>query len=150
MTEQRRPRLVPELVVTDVAASLAFWRDVLGFRIHWERFEEGFAYLERNGAGIMLDRWSPSTIDSPWITGPMERPFGRGINFEIEVDDLDAEIARITKAGIPFRLPPEEKWYRTGAVETGVRQLMLLDPDGYLVRLQHVIGERPVTPPPRA
>jgi hypothetical protein len=58
---------------------------------------------------------------------------------------LDAEIARLNRARVPYRLPPEEKWYRTGAVETGVRQLMVLDPDGYLVRLQQVLGERPVT-----
>ncbi|HTQ34800.1 MAG TPA: hypothetical protein VMI30_11555 [Stellaceae bacterium] len=27
-------------------------------------------------------------------------------------------------------LAPEEKWYRTGAVETGVRQFLVQDPDG--------------------
>jgi catechol 2,3-dioxygenase-like lactoylglutathione lyase family enzyme len=145
MITRAPPRLVPELLVTDIATSLAFWRDVLGFRTLWERSEQGFAYLDRDGAEIMLDQIDPSITDSPWITGSMQRPFGRGINLEIQIDELDTEITRLLAAGVPFRLPPEEKWYRTGAVETGVRQLMILDPDGYLVRLQQVLGNRPVT-----
>ena len=35
------------------------------------------------------------------------------------------------------------KWYRAGDVEIGVRQFLIQDPDGYLVRLQQEIGERP-------
>jgi catechol 2,3-dioxygenase-like lactoylglutathione lyase family enzyme len=142
MTMRVSPRIVPELIVTDIAVSRMFWCDVLGYRVLWER--PGFAYLERDGGEIMLDQWDREAVGSPWVTGPLERPFGRGINFEIAVDDLDAEIARLNAAGVPFRLPPEEKWYQTGAVETGVRQLMILDPDGYLVRLQQTLGERPL------
>jgi hypothetical protein len=37
----------------------------------------------------------------------------------------------------------EEKWYRTGDVETGVHQFLVQDPDGYLVRFSAWIGERP-------
>ena len=37
--------LVPELDVFDLAASLRFWRDVLGFRVAYRRPENGFAYL---------------------------------------------------------------------------------------------------------
>lgn len=144
-TRKARPRLVPELLVTDIAASLAFWRDVLGFRILYERSEEGFAYLDLDGAEIMLDQRNPPAPDrvSVWETGPMERPFGRGINLEIQIVDLDAHVARLTHAGIPIRHGPEEVWYRTGAADLGVRQLLVLDPDGYLVRLQQVLGERP-------
>jgi hypothetical protein len=39
-------------------------------------------------------------------------------------------------------MAPEEKWYRTGARETGVRQFLVQDPDGYLLRLQQRLGER--------
>jgi hypothetical protein len=34
-------------------------------------------------------------------------------------------------------------WYRTGTTESGVRQLLVQDPDGYLVRPQESIGCRP-------
>jgi catechol 2,3-dioxygenase-like lactoylglutathione lyase family enzyme len=59
-----RPRLVPELKVADIAQSLAFWRDILGFSVRFDRPEDGFAYLDLEGAEIMLDQRG---------TGPLER-----------------------------------------------------------------------------
>jgi hypothetical protein len=48
-------KLVPELLVEDIAISLPFWRDRLGFTIAYQRPEERFVYLERpEGAQIML------------------------------------------------------------------------------------------------
>ena len=41
--------LVPELDVTELAASLRFYAEVLEFRILFERSAERFAYLERDG-----------------------------------------------------------------------------------------------------
>ena len=67
---------------------------------------------------------------------------GRGINFEVQVDNLDGTLQRITEAGWPIFVESEEKWYRAGDVEIGVRQFLIQDPDGYLVRLQQEIGER--------
>jgi hypothetical protein len=39
-------------------------------------------------------------------------------------------------------MKPEQKWYRTGEVETGARQFLVQDPDGYLIRFSAYIGER--------
>ena len=77
-----------------------------------------------------------------WATGPLEFPLGRGINFEVQVDNLDGTLQRITEVGWPIFVEPEEKWYRAGDVEIGVRQFLIQDPDGYLVRLQQELGER--------
>ena len=142
---QTRIRLVPELLVTDIATSLRFWCGVLGFAVKYERPDEGFAYLELGGAEVMLEQRTSlvSERDAAWETGTMERPFGRGINLEIQVDDLAWHAARLAAAGIALRLGPEEKWYRAGDVETGVRQVLVQDPDGYLIRLQQSIGSRP-------
>ena len=79
-----------------------------------------------------------------WATGTLEAPLGRGINLEIQVAPLDAVWERLTQAQWPIFVEPEEKWYRAGDVEIGVRQFLIQDPDGYLVRLQEEIGERPV------
>jgi hypothetical protein len=50
-------RLVPELLVTDLSESLAFWLNALGFKIAYQRPEHRFAYLERpEGAQIMRAR----------------------------------------------------------------------------------------------
>jgi catechol 2,3-dioxygenase-like lactoylglutathione lyase family enzyme len=44
-----RPKLVPELDVADLARALRFYTELCGFRVDYERPEEGFAYLEREG-----------------------------------------------------------------------------------------------------
>jgi catechol 2,3-dioxygenase-like lactoylglutathione lyase family enzyme len=48
-------KLVPELLVSDIGASIEFWCDRLGFAIAYRRPEEKFIYLERpEGAQLML------------------------------------------------------------------------------------------------
>ena len=133
------PGLVPELAVTDYEASKRFWCDLVGFSLRYERPEEGFGYLVLGSAHLMLDQinWGRT-----WATGALEAPLGRGINLEIQVASLDAAWERLTQAQWPIFVEPEEKWYRAGDVEIGVRQFLIQDPDGYLVRLQEEIGER--------
>ena len=135
------PGLVPELAVTDYEASKRFWCDLVGFSLRYERPEEGFGYLVLGSAHLMLDQINQGRT---WTTGTLEAPLGRGINLEIQVAPLDAVWERITQAQWPIFVEPEEKWYRAGDVEIGVRQFLVQDPDGYLVRLQEEIGERPV------
>ena len=72
----------------------------------------------------------------------MEKPFGRGINLEIQVTDVDILHAAIIDAGLNCFLPLEERWYRRETNEMGVRQFAVQDPDGYLIRLSQDIGTR--------
>lgn len=139
------PDLVPELLVTDLAASLAFWRDLCGVAVVHDRPAEGFAYIARGGAHLMLEQ---SGIIGNWMTGPRERPYGRGIDFQIAVPDADAVAEALTAAGVVLFLDPETTWYRIGDEEAGVRQFLVQDPDGYLVRFPSSIGQRPAQRPP--
>jgi catechol 2,3-dioxygenase-like lactoylglutathione lyase family enzyme len=149
MGEAFRARLVPELKVSDLAASLTFWCDRLGFRVLYDRAEDGFAYLDRDGAQIMLDQRGCGAAERRgiWETAPMALPFGRGVNFQIQASDLEAIRSRLERAGVPIYFGPETRWYRVGTKEIGVRQFLVQDPDGYLVRLQEKIGERPAHQP---
>ena len=135
------PGLVPELSVTDYEASRHFWCDLIGFSLRYERLEEGFGYLVLGNAHLMLDQINQGRT---WATGALEPPLGRGINLEVQVENLDPALQRIMSAGWPIFVEPEEKWYRAGDIEIGVRQFLVQDPDGYLLRLQQEIGERPV------
>lgn len=134
--------LVPELDVTDLAASLRFWCAALGFRIAYQRPEQGFAYLEREGAQVMLCR-----LNGNWQTAPAERPFGRGINFEIRVTSGAPILAAL---GWPLFRPLHEAWYRAGDREVGNRQFLVQDPDGYLIRFSENLGARPIAPSEQA
>ncbi|TPW78369.1 VOC family protein [Schumannella sp. 10F1B-5-1] len=137
------PTLVPELTVTDLAASLAFWRELCGFAVVYDRPEEGFAYLALGSAHVMLDQRG---IGRDWITAEAVHPFGRGINLQISVPTLDPILRRMAEVGHPLFLEPETRWYRVGARrEAGVRQFLVTDPDGYLVRFQESLGEREST-----
>ncbi len=137
-----RPLLVPELLCSDFDKSLAFYVDLLGFRILYDRREDRFAYLDRNGAELMLEEYAPGA--RMLARAPFQPPYGRGINFQIRVEDADALHAAVVAAGLPIFLPLEERWYRRAEHEIGTRQFIVEDPDGYLLRLQHGIGTRPV------
>jgi catechol 2,3-dioxygenase-like lactoylglutathione lyase family enzyme len=141
-----KPRLVPELLCRDLKASLAFYTQVTGFCIVYERPEFGFAYLEREGAELMLEA-SPGDGEDhsrAWIAGPLERPFGRGINFQIQVSDVEMLYANVKVANAPLFMDMESKWYRKTDYEVGNRQFIVSDPDGYLLRFYQDLGRRDV------
>jgi hypothetical protein len=76
-------------------------------------------------------------------TAPLEFPFGRGINLQLEVPDVDALYARVQQSDLVVHIPLEERWYRQNQMETGNRQFVAADPDGYLLRFFSNLGERP-------
>lgn len=133
--------LVPEFDVTDFARSLDFYVGLAGFAVLYDRPESAFAYLKRDDAEIMIQRMNGS-----WRTGALDYPFGRGINFEIRVSGIDALHARFMESGYPIFVPMEERWYRAGDLHVGVRQFLVQDPDGYLLRFQEAIGTRSRAP----
>ena len=129
-------RLVPELLVSDHAASRDFYVRIIGFKVRHERPAEKFAYLELGGAELMIEQETDF-----WRTAPRERPYGRGMSLQIEVEDLDAILTRLQQAGIPLFRPVEEAWYRAHDRYLGNRQFLVQDPDGYLLRFFEYLGE---------
>lgn len=130
--------MVPELLVSDLPASLDFWHGLLGFRIAYSR--DRFVYLERpEGAQIML-----SERDGTFETGPLEAPFGRGAMLQLYLDGVDKVAAAFGARGRPVFMPMREVWRRTGDRESGQREFFVQDPDGYLVMVAEHLGERPL------
>ncbi len=140
--------LTPELCCSNLKSSLSFYIETLGFKIQYERPEEGFAMIERQGSRIMLDEivdTSNATSKRTWISAPMEPPFGRGINLEIRTKNVDELYDRCNLLGANIFLPIEDKWYRVGNMEMGNRQFIVLDPDGYMLRFAQNLGKRKIT-----
>jgi lactoylglutathione lyase len=135
-----RAKLVPELVCSNFAESLRFYTELLGFRVLYSRPEERFAYLEREGAELMLEQSVGK--DRLWPRAELAHPFGRGINFQIQVADAERMYADVLAAAVAVYLPLEQRWYRRKDDEIGVRQFAIQDPDGYLLRFSQVMGER--------
>jgi catechol 2,3-dioxygenase-like lactoylglutathione lyase family enzyme len=135
--EHQTAALVPELMTSDVQQSLDFWCNVIGFKVLFARPEENFYFLAlAGGAQVMIDQ-----RNGDWETGPMERPYGRGINLQITLRSFDEVLARLAERSWPI-YDEREHWYRVGEHETGHRELLVQDPDGYLLRLAMHLGMR--------
>ncbi|KAK9387284.1 hypothetical protein V1515DRAFT_67593 [Lipomyces mesembrius] len=132
--------VVPELSVTDLQESLSFWCGLLGFDVAYDRPLARFAYLVRDRLQIML-----CELNGSWESGAMQRPYGRGINLQMKVERLAPILLTPATAGWTLYEPPSEVWYRTGDHETGQREFLVQDPDGYLLRFAEDLGTRKVT-----
>lgn len=138
------PGLVPELDVTNLDVSLAFYVELLGFEVSYDRPAERFAYLVRTGAALMLEE--AAGPGRRFRTASLETPFGRGMNFQLEVEDVDTIHARLVAHGHEPVIALEDRWYDVGSdapMQAGNRQFVVADPDGYLWRPFQDIGTRP-------
>lgn len=138
--------MVPELAVLDWQRTRQFYCDILGFRSIYDRPEDGFSYLTLGPAALMIDQigWG-RTFDSGHA--PDAYPFGRGVNLQITVPDVAALLAALDAANWPLFLPLEDRWYRRDRAEVGIRQFIVADPDGYLLRFAQDLGTRPIPAP---
>lgn len=130
--------MVPELTVTDVEASLSFYM-AAGFTVRFRRSEPEFAYIELGQAQLMLEQ---DHADN-WKTAPLQPPYGRGMNLQVEVESVDDIVERVQALGIALFRAPQEVWYATSpSTEEGQIEFLAQDPDGYLLRFVEVLGER--------
>jgi len=137
--------LTPEFCCSNIKISIDFYTKVLGFDIQYQREEDGFVMLGRQGSRIMLDEINNDSEEGTsrtWTTGVLEQPFGRGMNLEIRTTQIDELYNNVQQSGAIIFLPIEEKWYRVNDSEVGNYQFIVLDPDGYLLRFAQYLGER--------
>jgi len=118
--------LVPFAHVTDVDRSVAFYAR-LGFEMLHEALADGrrvWAFLERGDARLMVAE----------ADGAFDRE-AQGIIFYLYTRDLDALRARLVDDGLAV-----------GEITTGGpgpdRRLEVTDPDGYVLILAEIEGER--------
>jgi len=109
-------------IVSDIAACVAFYRDVLGFEVKMDAAPQ-FAALSREDLTLYLNIPGAGSAGK---AGGNPEPGGWN-RFQIETDDLDATIADLRARGAPFR----------GEIASGAggRQILLLDPSGNVVEL---------------
>lgn len=131
--------LVPELAVSNLKNSLEFYQGLLGFEVMYSREEENFAYLKLGNAELMLDQIGSGRT---WETGKFEHPLGRGVNLQIEVENIEQIHHKVQSNNIPVFLPIEDKWYRKNDSLVGQRQFAVQDPDGYLLRFYQGLSSK--------
>ncbi len=121
--------LVPELSVSDFQKSLDFYTQVLGFKVEYERVQDKFAYLSYGAAQIMIEQ-----INENWNTGELHYPFGRGINLQIETDDVQKISDSLKQNGINAFKDIFESVYVADNQIFKQREILVQDLDGYLLR----------------
>lgn len=130
-------KLIPELSVSNFEKSLEFYTKILGFKIEYTR--EKFAFLSFQGSQIMIEE-----LNDNWKTGRLEYPFGRGINFQIEVKDIKPIVKSLKKNRYNLFRNPNDNWYRKANKLLGCREFLVRDPNGYLLRFSQNIGTKDV------
>jgi catechol 2,3-dioxygenase-like lactoylglutathione lyase family enzyme len=127
-------KMVPELSVSNINISKKFYINILGFKVEYEREEDKFAFISLDGVQFMLDE----EVNGSWSTGITEYPFGRGINFQFFVDDLEKVILNLSNNNIKLFKEPFVSGYRINSERQVFKQILVQDPDGYLLRFSEL------------
>nr|WP_189286545.1 VOC family protein [Bacillus pumilus] len=125
--------LIPELSVTAIEKSKWFYIELielLGFKLEYEREDDKFIFVSlEEETQMMLEE-----INGHWDTGELKHPFGRGINFQIDIKDVQPVIDRLRKQNIPLFREPTVSKYKSNDTTFIQKEFLVQDPDGYLLR----------------
>ena len=123
--------VTPNLIVSDIDTSIAFYRDVLGFAVFATVPDNGpfvFAWMQRDGVNVFLNSIGSVKDEHPELAA---RPLG-GTNtlyIVIEADTpaagVDALFDSVTSRARVV-MPMKDQFY-------GMREFGIEDPDGYLI-----------------
>ena len=119
-------KLTPNLIVSDVSRSLAFYRDVLGFQVALTVPPDAepyvFASVQSGTIEIFSNAPEPAYAEYPAFRA---RPIGGTLTLFIEVVDV-AGLHNALDGRVRVVMPLERKWY-------GVTEFAIVDPDGYVI-----------------
>ena len=79
-----------------------------------------------------------------WQLAPLRYPFGNGINFQLEIDNVDKIYSNLKRNNYIITYEIEENWYRQDNKLLGNKEFLVQDPDGYLLRFSEDLGEKEV------
>lgn len=131
-------KTIPELDVTNLNKTIEFYK-TCGFKIEYDRPESKFVFMSLDEIQFMFCELKDI---NKWETGKLEYPFGRGINFQLEVDNVDNIYINLKNAGYPIMIEMDENWYRQDDKLLGNKEFLVQDPDGYLLRFFEDLGSK--------
>ena len=134
-------KLIPELTVSNLVESLKFYKTA-GFKIEYERPENKFSFISIGEIQFMLQEDSDN---DKWDVAPLSYPYGNGINFQLEVDDVDKVYNSLKENNYKIAYEMEENWYRQDNRLLGNKEFLVQDPDGYFLRFSEDLGEKQIT-----
>ena len=133
-------QMLPEFDVFNLEESLHFYTSLIGFNIVYERKEDKFTFLQLEDVQLMLQEINEE--GNKWGTGKLEYPLGVGINFQIDVTNIDEIYGNLRKANYKIFVEMEEHWYRKDEILLGCREFLVQDPNGYVLRFSQDIENK--------
>jgi len=119
----------PEFPVADLARTVAFYRDLLGFtRVSTFFDPPAYAILGRQGVNLHFSRATPG------FQPRSNRHAAEVWDAFVEVVGVDALAAELRARGVQLTRGPETTFYRA-------REIELTDPDGYHICLGELLGD---------
>lgn len=118
-------KLTPNLIVSNVEQSMAFYRDVLGFTIAMtvpDAPPYAFAIATHGAAEVFFNSVEAATAEYPAFSN---QPIGGTLTLFFEVTEIDTVYAALAPS-VRVVMPLERKWY-------GMTEFAFLDPDGYVI-----------------
>lgn len=125
-------QMIPEFDVFNLGETLHFYVDLIGFKVVYDRPEDKFAFIEMEDVQFMVQEIDPTS--NKWDTGTLDYPLGRGINFQIDVKNIDEIYNKLKEANYKVFVEMEDHYYRKDDEMLGEREFLVQDPNGFLLR----------------
>jgi uncharacterized glyoxalase superfamily protein PhnB len=125
-------KLTPNLVVRDVAASMQFYKNALGFEPAMKVPDEPpyvFGSVCAGGVEMFFNDQKAVAEDYPALGS---KPIGGSMTLFIEVEGIEEILARVQKAGAKVTMPLKDQFY-------GMREFAFEDPEGWIVTIAEKI-----------
>ncbi len=120
------------LLVADFPACFHFYRDVMGFKVHWGNENGGYAsFRVGQGESFMLAIFDRSAMAE--VVGAAHLPVHAECQdasmLIVQAEDVNAGVRALRARGAADVTEPQDH------PEWGIRSAYLRDPDGYLIEL---------------
>jgi lactoylglutathione lyase len=118
-------KLTPNLIVSNVEQSMAFYRDVLGFTVVTtvpDAPPYAFAIVTYGDVQVFFNSTESAYEEYPSFS---KQPIGGTLTLFFEVTEIEAAYALLAPK-VRVVMPLEKKWY-------GMTEFAFLDPDGYII-----------------
>jgi uncharacterized glyoxalase superfamily protein PhnB len=126
-------KLTPNLVVRDVAASMEFYRSVLGFQPAITVPEQApyiFGSVTSGNVEIFFNDQKAVAAEYPALGA---RPIGGALTLFIEVEGIEEVLAAVKKSKAKITMPLKDQFY-------GMREFAFEDPEGWVVTIAQRIS----------
>jgi uncharacterized glyoxalase superfamily protein PhnB len=121
-------KLTPNLVVGDVAASMEFYRSVLGFQPAITVPDQPpyvFGSVTGGNVEIFFNDRKAVAEDYPPLGA---RPAGGALTLFFEVEGIEEVLAAVQKSGAKVVMPLKQQFY-------GMREFAFEDPEGWIITI---------------